>query len=285
VNDTFPNQLSGQINWTCSTAGGANCGGGNGNGTINRTVNMPVNSTITFTTTSGSVSNTTTATSLSNTATVTAPANRLDTNTANNSATDTTSIVVVSVPTLNVLDSFNRNNATSLGSNWSQPNNNIRLNGNNAQHNNGNSGFAYWKGAPVNGTIFGSVQGAAFTLANNSAATNNGNSLILKASGGTLTAPTNYIRVRVNGNNDTIVVESTTNSGGNFTQLASFSVNNISNGDTFTARVNADGSVDVWQNAAYLGHSSTSAFTGSGRIGMRLSNNGRVDNFRGGTLP
>ena len=286
VNDSFPNQLNGTINWTCTTTGGATCGGGSGSGTINRTVNMPVGSTITFTTTSGSVSTTTTATSLANTATVTAPANRLDTNTANNSATDTTSIVVVSPPTLNVLDNFNRADAVNLGTNWSQPNNNIRLNSNNAQHNAGSQGFAYWNGTTAGGPTFGSVQGAAFTLANSAAASNNGNSLILKATGGTLTAPTNFIRVRVNGNTDRIMVEFTTNSGGSYTQIGSFAAgSNVVSGDTLTARVNADGSVDVWRNAAYLGRSSTSAFTGTGRIGIRLNNNGRVDNFSGGTLP
>jgi uncharacterized repeat protein (TIGR01451 family) len=89
VNDTFPNTLSGTINWTCATTGGATCGGaGTGTGTINRTVNVPVGGTITFTTTSGSVSATTSAVTLTNTATVAAPAGYLDTNTANNSATD-----------------------------------------------------------------------------------------------------------------------------------------------------------------------------------------------------
>jgi uncharacterized repeat protein (TIGR01451 family) len=93
VNDTFPNQLSGTINWTCATTAGATCGGGaTGSGTINRTVNMPVGSTITFATTSGSVSTITLATALTNTASVTAPSGFVDTNPANNSATDTDTI-------------------------------------------------------------------------------------------------------------------------------------------------------------------------------------------------
>ena len=53
---------------------------------------MPVGSTVTFATTSGSVSTSTTAVSLANTATVTAPAGIVDTNPANNSATDTDTI-------------------------------------------------------------------------------------------------------------------------------------------------------------------------------------------------
>jgi uncharacterized repeat protein (TIGR01451 family) len=96
VTDNFPGQLlglSGTINWTCATTGGASCGGGaTGSGSINRTVNMPAGSTITFTTTSGSVTAGTLLTALSNTATVAVPAGFVDTNPANNSATDTDTI-------------------------------------------------------------------------------------------------------------------------------------------------------------------------------------------------
>jgi uncharacterized repeat protein (TIGR01451 family) len=90
VVDTFPSAISGTINWTCTTSGGATCGGsGTGSGSINRTVSMPVGSTITFATTSGSVSTSAAGTSLSNSATVTASTSYMDTNPANNAATDT----------------------------------------------------------------------------------------------------------------------------------------------------------------------------------------------------
>lgn len=95
VRDAFPSALSGTINWTCTTTGGATCGGGastTGSGTINRTVNMPVGSTITFTTTSGSVSASTLLASISNTATVTVPGAYAEQTPANNTATDTTTI-------------------------------------------------------------------------------------------------------------------------------------------------------------------------------------------------
>jgi uncharacterized repeat protein (TIGR01451 family) len=97
ITDNFPTgfggALTGTINWTCTTTGGATCGGlGTGSGNINRTVTMPVGSTVTFTTTSGSVSTTTNSTSVSNTATVTVGSGFLDTNTSNNSATDTDAI-------------------------------------------------------------------------------------------------------------------------------------------------------------------------------------------------
>ncbi|MFN8486061.1 MAG: SdrD B-like domain-containing protein [Caldilineaceae bacterium] len=106
VTDNFPTGilgvLSGTINWTCATTGGATCGGGaTGSGNINRTVNLPVGGTITFATTSGSVSATTLATSLANTASVTAPAGFVDTNPANNSATDTDTINGLHVGDLN----------------------------------------------------------------------------------------------------------------------------------------------------------------------------------------
>jgi uncharacterized repeat protein (TIGR01451 family) len=92
VTDSFPSALSGTINWTCATTGGATCGGAStGSGTINRTVNIPMGGSVTFTTTSGNVSNTATG-SFSNTATVTAPAGITESNPANNSASDTDTI-------------------------------------------------------------------------------------------------------------------------------------------------------------------------------------------------
>jgi uncharacterized repeat protein (TIGR01451 family) len=92
VTDSFPTGagLTGPIAWTCTTTAGATCGGAaSASGNISRVVNMPVGSTITFATTSGSVSNSTTATSLANTASVAVPASNVDTNPADNSATDT----------------------------------------------------------------------------------------------------------------------------------------------------------------------------------------------------
>lgn len=89
-----------------------------------------------------------------------------------------------------------------------------------------------------------------------------------------------------------MVVATTTNGGGSYTTLSTFTGANASfaNGDTLTAVANADGSVDVWKTTAanvttYVGHSATSSFTGTGRIGMQLPSGGRVDNFSGGTLP
>jgi uncharacterized repeat protein (TIGR01451 family) len=102
VSDIFPNALSGPIGWTCTSTGGATCGGpSNGSGRINRSVNLPLGSSLTFSTTSGTLSTSTGASTLNNTATVTLPAGFQDTNPANNSATDSDTINGIHVADLN----------------------------------------------------------------------------------------------------------------------------------------------------------------------------------------
>ncbi|MEO8357149.1 MAG: SdrD B-like domain-containing protein [Chloroflexota bacterium] len=89
VTDLFPTRspLSGTINWTCTTTGGASCGGtGTGSGNINRSVDLPVGSTVTFMTTSGSVASNATG-FLTNTASV-STVGVLDPDLSNNTATD-----------------------------------------------------------------------------------------------------------------------------------------------------------------------------------------------------
>ncbi len=108
ISDVFPtpSPLSGPITWTCAAAGGATCGGGGtGSGNINRTVNLPVGGTVTFTTTSGSVASSASG-QLSNTAIVSVPAGLLDPNLANNTATDTDTIVTVSDLSITKTDNF-----------------------------------------------------------------------------------------------------------------------------------------------------------------------------------
>jgi hypothetical protein len=84
-------------------------------------------------------------------------------------------------------------------------------------------------------------------------------------------------------------VETTINTGVAFAAQGTFPAT-FTNGDTLTAVANNDGSVDVWRTSgatiSYIGHSnSVAAFTGTGRIGIQLPANARVDNFSGGTLP
>jgi hypothetical protein len=298
VTDAMPTALTG-VTWRCSANGnGTSCGGsastGTGTGNINLAINLgtTANNRVTFIVT-GTVSATATGT-LANTATVTAPTGTNDPNSANNSATDTDQILAApTLPTLGLLDNFNRQNAPNLGTSWSQTTGNgavIRLNGNQAQcpllGNCLLGGTAIWNGV---GNVFGAAQGAALTFTNGAAA-GGAASLYLKASGGTANAPVNFIRVRSTGT--TAVVETTSNSGGTFTTTGSFSGANFANGDRLTAVANADGSVDVWKTTVatsvttYLGHSApAAAFGGGGRIGLRLLLTATVDNFSGGTLP
>ena len=282
VQDTVPAALTG-VTWNCAATAGSACVATSGSGNINTTVNLQNGGSATFTLNATVAANATGT--LANTATVTAPSSAIDPNPANNSATDSDTIALA-LPAIGLLDNFTRANATTLGTNWSQTTTIgtvIRLNGNQAQCallGNCVLGAAMWNGAT---NVFGATQGAAFTFTSTPAA-----SLYLKASGGAANAPASFIRVRPNG--ATVVVETTTNSGGAFTTTGTLAGANFASGDRLSARANADGSVDVWKTTAanvttYLGRSAASAFTGGGRIGMQMLVSGTVDNFSGGTLP
>jgi len=288
VTDNVPAALTGAT-WTCTAPGGSACGAASGTGNINTTVTLPAGGSATFTLNATVAANA--SGSLANTATVATPAGTSDPIMGNNSATDTDTIIVP-LPTLGVLDNFNRANANTLGTNWSQ----LTLFGAAAIRivdttpaststgvaNATLPGNAYWN-VPAAG--FGAKQGAAFTIANS---TFIGDSLILKASGtAALGVAPNFIRVRVTASG--VVVETTTNFGLASTTQGTFA-GAFANGSTLTAVANADGSVDVWRTAGttttYLGHSNAvAAFAGTGRIGMQLPSGARVDNFSGGTVP
>jgi uncharacterized repeat protein (TIGR01451 family) len=90
VADTIPATITGAT-WTCSGAGGGSCAA-SGSGNINQTVNLPVGATVTYTL-SGTISASATGT-LSNTATVTVPGGVTDPSPANNSATDTDTLLI-----------------------------------------------------------------------------------------------------------------------------------------------------------------------------------------------
>jgi uncharacterized repeat protein (TIGR01451 family) len=96
VADTVPAAITGAT-WTCLGAGGGTCTA-SGSGNINDTVNLPVGGSVTYTLT-GTVSPSAIG-SLSNTATVTAPGGVSDPNPANNSATDTDTLVALDYFTL-----------------------------------------------------------------------------------------------------------------------------------------------------------------------------------------
>lgn len=288
VNDTMPVGLTG-VTWTCTAAAGSSCGTASGTGNIaNRTVTLPAGGSATF-----SVNGTASATgTLANTATVAAPSGTTDPNTANNSATDSDTVPLPSIPlpALGLLDNFNRANANTLGSNWSQ----TTLLGLAAIQVNSNqayapllAGTAIWNN-PTGG--YGNRQGVAFTFSNAPTGILVQPGLILKGSSGTASNPTNYILVSYQGG--AVTVATTTNSGGTLTARATFATA-FASGDTLSAVALNDGSVNVYKNTTLIGvvqipTSGAGAWTqgtGGGRIGMQLSSGQRVDTFSGGNVP
>ena len=287
VSDTFPAALT--VNsWTCVAVAGSSCTAtGSGNARTG-TVTLQNGDSATFTAIVTVAANAAQS-SLVNTATVTAVAPLVDPDTSNNSATDTDGIVGP-LPAIPVLDNFNRGNANTLGGNWSQ----ISLFGLAAIRTNANqafdtaiAGWAMWNGA---GTPFGIRQGAAFTFAN-APVTSSGtpSSLLLKASGGSANTPASYIRVSYTGGS--VEIATTTNTGGSFTSRATFAAT-FASGDTLSAVALDTGTVNVYKTT---GATTTVVgavtipgagfWTGTGRIGILLPANARVDDFRGATLP
>jgi uncharacterized repeat protein (TIGR01451 family) len=89
VTDAVPGTING-VTWTCAGSGGGTCTA-SGSGNINDVVNLPVGGTVTYTL-RGTISLSATGT-LSNTATVGPPAGVTDPNLANNTATDSDTLV------------------------------------------------------------------------------------------------------------------------------------------------------------------------------------------------
>ena len=201
-----------------------------------------------------------------------------------------TGLPAPTLPTLAVLDNFNRANANTLGASWNQVvvpilGASIRVNANQA--------FAALLGQANRTTTYGAKQGAAFTFAT---APLTGSSLLLKVTngGGSNANPASYIRVQYQTTGGGQVLVQTTTNGNNvlptFTTIGTLPSGAFATGDRLTAVANADGSVDAWRTTAanvttYLGRTATSAFTGTGRIGIQLPTNARVDDFRGATVP
>ncbi len=189
------------------------------------------------------------------------------------------------LPTLGVLDTFNRSNAITLGSNWSQLS--VPILGASIRTNNNQAlasvlGQAIWNGPS---SAYGTAQGAAFTIANT---TLNGDALILKASGGSTTLPSTYIRVRYSsGSGGQVIVETTTNTGGSYTNRGTFSAS-FASGNTLSAVALADGTVNVFKTAGavttLVGTATGALGANTGRIGLQMPTNARVDDFRGGNV-
>jgi hypothetical protein len=210
---------------------------------------------------------------------------------------------VLTKPTLNVLDTFNRANANNLNSNFAPGNNwsqvtlpivgaALQVNTNQANAP-GLAGQAYW-----NTTTFGAKQAAAITLSSTNL---NTDGVLLGVTGGAATLPQNWVRVQYNSGASTVTVAYTTNFGGSFTTAATLTGTSFANGDTITAEL--DGTlttptVYVWKTTSanvttLVGQAAltgTTAFAGGGRIGFQLPGlasgvSARADNFAGGNVP
>jgi uncharacterized repeat protein (TIGR01451 family) len=94
VTDTVPGTLT-SVSWTCVAAGGATCTA-SGSGSILQGVNLPMGGSVTYTLT-GTISPSATGT-LSNTATIAVPSGVADPNPANNTSTDTDTLVLMGGP-------------------------------------------------------------------------------------------------------------------------------------------------------------------------------------------
>ena len=189
------------------------------------------------------------------------------------------------LPTLTLRDNFDRANANTLGSSWSQ----VVLFGAAATRVNSNQAFgaaavtgtSMWNGS---GTPFGAGQGAALTFA---VPVVNGTGLILKASGGLAALPLNYISVTYASGQ--VNVRTTVNGGITNTPRGTLAAT-FAAGDILTAVANADGSVRVWKNLTDLGSvtiptsgaGSYPLALGGGRIGLLVPATARVDNVRAG---
>ncbi|MFN0108247.1 MAG: hypothetical protein ACKVZH_05270 [Blastocatellia bacterium] len=86
VADNLPATLT-NATWTCTASAGSSCGSPNGTGSINTTVNLAVNGSATYTLTATVAANATGT--LSNSASIAPPPGVVETNGANNAATDT----------------------------------------------------------------------------------------------------------------------------------------------------------------------------------------------------
>jgi hypothetical protein len=197
----------------------------------------------------------------------------------------------VVLPSLALLDNFNRANSNTLGASWTQ----LALFGQAAIRVNANQAFPMLPGnAFWSPTVFGAKQGAGFILAQ---APTNGSSLLLKASGSvTLGTYQNFVRVRYNAGS--ILVDTTTNAGLGYANLATLATGvSFAVGETMAAMCDAAGTVTAWKvpvsgPALLLGQVSlpvtgaTGFVAGTGRIGIQLPLGApRVDDFRGATVP
>jgi uncharacterized repeat protein (TIGR01451 family) len=289
VTDILPASFTGAT-WTCLAGAASGCPSPGSGDLDNTTVTIGAGSLVTFTV-SGTVS-LAAPSPVTNTATVAPPAGTTDPDLTNNTSTDST--LTTAPPTSTtwpLLDSFNRTNANNLGANWAQ----VAFGAFRAIRANTNQAYALLAGQAMwNGTspTFGPKQGAQITFSN---AILSNTSLILKASGGSSASPSKFIRVRYQTTNGgRIVVSTTLNGGGSYTQQGTDLAVAFANGNKLGVVVSSTGVVSIYKTVGttttlvgtrQVPITGAASFTGSGRIGIQLPTGGRVDNFSGGTMP
>jgi hypothetical protein len=199
-------------------------------------------------------------------------------------ATVTINVTEPSVPSLTLLDDFERAAAVNLGANWIQVSGgtpaepNVQGNGTQAVATATNlGGLAIWN------VLMPTVQSASFT-----ASPLIDSALVLKATGGSVTSPANYVRVRCEAGSGGEVVVATMMGGSNvsiFVRQAGFAAPGCTGNGTLSASVDAKGIVTAFLGATFVGGvqlPDVAAWKGTGKIGIQLQTVGNaVDNFSG----
>jgi FtsP/CotA-like multicopper oxidase with cupredoxin domain len=213
-------------------------------------------------------------------------------------ATVTISLIAPVAPSLSVLDPFDPPviPAPGLGPYWKQASDaagpNLKIAGNMATAAAVNlGGQAIWarNTAPIGSpdtSLFGPKQYAAFT----STGSLTNSALILKATGGTLEAPTNFVRVRyeapVSGGEIVVATMMGGNNSGVYIKQAAFPTGTSSG--PLIAAVDEKGMVSVFQGITFVGAvqlPDVGVWKGGGRVGIQLQTLGAsIDDFSGGTL-
>ena len=187
----------------------------------------------------------------------------------------------VAFPQAAVLDNFNRANG-GLGGNWTTNGGTYAILTNEARAT--ASGNAYW-----NPTTFAADQEAYFTFRKFATGSSVEQALLLKFSGSSPSS-SNASLIEVTYNGGVVRVRTKASGQSLNSPTTRLTINStFAIGDRLGARAEADGTVVVFKNATEIGRVRVTGFNGTGRIGVRYngvstSNDGRFDDFGGGSL-
>ncbi len=206
------------------------------------------------------------------------------------SGTVTVNLAEPVLPSVAMVDDFNRANAGTLGvANWSQavdtgPNGpDLHISGSEVVA----SAVDLGGQAIYNAASYGAKQGISLQLTS----LPDKSAVVLKASGGTAEAPANFIRVRFDGASNQVVIATMLGGSNTMTYVnhRSLPAATLAGGGTLTATADDTGLVLVWGNGTFLGGVQlprAAAWTGGGRAGIQLQTLGATaDDFRAASLP